>query len=84
MAQGETTPEERIQRQLRRINEVLLHYDKRFCFSRDTAAPQATEDFVFQLLHDAVYLALHEGLDWQTIFERASQNVLGTFPNVMD
>ena len=77
MATGESTSEERTQQLLRRLDEVKQHYSKRF---GGMDGPHGTDDLVFQLFHDAIYLAAHEGLDWMTIQERAADHVFATFP----
>lgn len=85
---GETTLDERVDRQLHRLEEVRKHYAGRFPGIEDNIiydgkiAVLAEEQLVGQLLADAIWLATYHGINIEDLFQEVLSSVLVRFPDI--
>ena len=84
---GETTLDQRVTEQLKRLEEIRKYYSQRFTYmDRSVTIGGRTldwpENLVGQLIADATYLATYYGLDLETIIEETVKDIRRAFPDV--
>ena len=76
---GETTIDERVTRQLQRLEDVRKFYSQRFTYLDKT---DWEADLISCLISDATYLACYYGIDLETTIKESVDTIRFHYPDI--
>jgi hypothetical protein len=76
---GETTVDQRIEERLRKLEEVRKFYAQWYRLEN----PEWATDLIAALTEHAAWLALYEGVDYDTLAAEVVKEVRNNFPDIV-
>ena len=76
---GETTVDQRVEERLRKLEQIRKFYSQWYRLD----GPDWASDLISAMTEHAAYLALYEGVDYDTIAAEAVKDVRFYFPDII-